>query len=356
MIGIRCKFDPLRFSIFTDHLLNNICGGNQTVHQWVFGWFAQMVQKPRERTGTSLVLRGKQGAGKTIIGEVMGLLIPSHYFLVDDPRYVTGNFNLHMATCLFLQADEAVWGGDKAVEGRLKGLITAPMQMIEAKGVDAIRLANFVRVMLTSNEDWVIPAGAEERRFQVLDVGDRCVQNHDYFRELYAQLRDGGLAHLLGALLTFDLSTVNLRQIIRTDALLDQKMRSFDPIESWLFNCLSQGAIPRGAADWPIEVPKALLYDDYINQSEKQGIRRKQDAANFGHKLNKLMPGITETRPHLPVTGDHGVTTTRRTWCYRLPPLFQVRKFWEDKLGQTINWEAPLDPESVEGEVEEFSM
>ena len=53
---------------------------------------------------------------------------------------MTGQFNAHMASCLLLQADEAVWAGDKAAEGRLKGLITSPIQQIEAKGVDPIRL------------------------------------------------------------------------------------------------------------------------------------------------------------------------------------------------------------------------
>ncbi len=47
------------------------------------------------------------GTGKSTIGEVMGSLIASHYFLVDDPRYLVGQFNAHMASCLLLQADEA---------------------------------------------------------------------------------------------------------------------------------------------------------------------------------------------------------------------------------------------------------
>ena len=44
------------------------------------------------------------------------------------------------------------------------------MQMIEFKGVNAIRMRNFVRVLMSSNEGWVVPAGMDERRFCVLDV------------------------------------------------------------------------------------------------------------------------------------------------------------------------------------------
>src|SRR5262249_54036900 len=160
-----------------------------------------MVQRPRERVGTALVMRGRMGTGKTKVGEVIGRLFPRHYFLVDDPRYVTGHFNAHMASCLLLQADEACWAGDRAAERRLKGLITSPIQQIEHKNIDPIRLKNYVRLIMTSNEDWVVPAGKDERRFAVLDVDPRCAQNHEYFREMDAELANGGLEALLADLL-----------------------------------------------------------------------------------------------------------------------------------------------------------
>lgn len=110
-----------------------------------------------------------------------------------------------MASCLLLQVDEGFWVGDKAAEGRLKGLITARRQMIEAKGVDPIRLANFVRVIFTSNEDWVVPAALDERRFCILDVAPHVAQNHAYFAERNAEMNTGGRQALLADLLAYDL-------------------------------------------------------------------------------------------------------------------------------------------------------
>jgi len=93
---------------FRDHLLVNVCSGDESLFEWVLGFFAHIVQRPPERLGVALVLQGRQGSGKTIVGQHFGALFPAHYFLVDDPRYVVGNFNVHMANCLLLQADEAV--------------------------------------------------------------------------------------------------------------------------------------------------------------------------------------------------------------------------------------------------------
>jgi hypothetical protein len=120
------KVDPKRYGTFRDHLLVNVCRSDDRVFNWVFGFFAHIVQRPRERLGVALVLRGRMGSGKTKVGEVFGRIFPRHYFLVDDARYVTGHFNAHMATCLLLQADEAVWAADKAAAVVSRDLLPRP--------------------------------------------------------------------------------------------------------------------------------------------------------------------------------------------------------------------------------------
>jgi hypothetical protein len=321
------------WSIFRDHLLNQVCQGDKGLYEWVFGWFAHIVQRPRERIGTALVLRGRMGTGKTKVGEVIGSLIPAHYFQVDDPRYITGQFNAHMASCLLLQAEEAVWAGDKHAEGRLKGLVTSHSQMIESKGIDPIRISNYVRLMMTSNEDWVVPAGMDERRFCVLDVHPRCAQNHDYFREMDEQLAAGGRERLLRDLLDFDLSRVNLRDIPRTNALLEQKFRSLDPLDSWWLGRLMDGMATTRLPGWPNSVTIDALYGDYLRSADEIGAGRKRDKATFGHRLAKLAPGIRRVRAK---AEDNG----KRPWIYELPTLAECRQGFEDMLGQPVAWPA----------------
>jgi hypothetical protein len=332
--------DDRRYKTFRDHLLNNVCSGNRDHFNWVFGFFAHIVQRPRERLGTALVMRGKMGTGKTKVGEVFGRLFPRHYFLVDDPRYVTGQFNAHMATCLLLQADEAVWAGDKAAEGRLKGLITSPIQQIEHKGIDPIRLVNYVRLIMTSNEDWVVPAGKDERRFAVLDVDPRCAQQHAYFREMDDELANGGLEALLADLLAFDLESVNLWQIPRTDALLEQKIRSLNSVESWWFERLTSGTTARQGQYWRQEVAISALFGDYLPTADKIGVRRKQEETVFGITMAKLVPSLTRVRRTVEVEDERGASVSRRTWCYALPPLEEAREAFDRIVGQSVQWPA----------------
>lgn len=322
------------WTVLKDHMLNNVCHGDEALFRWLFGWFAHMMQRPRERVGTALVMRGRMGTGKTKIGEIMGSLIASHYFLVGDARYITGNFNAHMAACLLLQAEEAVWAGDKAAEGRLKDLITADIQMIEQKSIDPIRLKNYVRLVMTSNEDWVVPAGKDERRFAVFDVHPRCAQNHGYFAEMDAEMAAGGREALLADLLAFDLSSVNLRSIPKTEGLLEQKFRSLDPVESWWLERLFDGVAVRGAENWPSEIQVDKLFDDYVAAAEKIGVKRKSEKVVFGIKMAKLMPGVAKVRRFV----DESPTSVSRPWHYVLPPLEECRAVFEAAVGQPIAW------------------
>ena len=78
---------------------------------------------------------------------------------------MVGRFNSHMISLLLLHADEGFWAGDKKAEGRLKDLVTGKTHPIEFKGKEAFWINNYVRLFVTGNPDWVVPAGFEERRF-----------------------------------------------------------------------------------------------------------------------------------------------------------------------------------------------
>lgn len=330
------------YAILRDHILTNICRGDQRLYDWVFGWFADIIQRPREKPGTALVLRGRMGTGKSKLGEIMGALFPRHYFMVDDPRYVTGNFNAHMSSCLLLQADEAVWAGDKAAEGRLKGLVTSPIQQIEAKGIDPIRLKNHVRIMMTSNEDWVVPAGKDERRFCVLDVDPRCAQNSTYFAEMDEEMRRGGYEALLADLLDFDLSKVDLRKIPKTDALLEQKLRSLDSVERWLYEALERGTTTRLGSEWLREVATVTMVDDYLEQADRIGIKRKAEETLFASKVRKIIPGIERRQGFITMKDS----VRRRAWIWHMPPLEDCRAAFEAAMQQPVHWPDAADTEA----------
>lgn len=329
---------------FLAHLRDNVCRGDEALYNWVVGWFAQMVQRPAKKVGTSLVLRGPQGVGKTKVGEVFGSLFNAHYALVSDPRYITGRFNAHLKSCLLLHCDEAFWAGDHAAEGKLKDLVTGDHHFVEFKGKEVIRIQNYVRLLVCGNPNWLVPAGFGERRFAVLDVGENHKEDHAYFAAIDAEMDNGGREALLHHLLNFDLTTVNLRTIPKTTALLDQQLASLDAEQGWWLDVLSRGLLPWGCDGNSNCCPSDRLFDRYVKHAGRTGVRRKSIQTKLGMFLNKHVPGLRRLT-HVPYaiwTKTKGLQEANGT-IYEFPALEKCRQAFAAAMQQAFPWDDTED-------------
>ncbi|MCJ2048365.1 DUF5906 domain-containing protein, partial [Methylobacterium sp. J-070] len=135
---------------------------------------------------------------------------------MSSAEHLAGRFNGHLRDACLLFADEAYWPGDKGAEGSLKRLVTEPDLFIEAKGRDGITVANMLHIIMASNEDWIVPAGEDERRYAVFTVSADHMQDETWFRPLYAEIANGGLAAMLYDMLAHDLGDWHPRRIPKT--------------------------------------------------------------------------------------------------------------------------------------------
>jgi hypothetical protein len=152
-----------------------------------------------------------------------------------------------------MRRDEAFWAGDKRSEGKLKDLVTALKHRLEFKGVDPILVNNHIRLFVTGNQEWLVPAGFGERRFAVFDVGEGKIKNNDYFAAIDAEMNNGGREALLHHLLNFDLSRVKLREIPRTAALFEQIVDTATPV-------VTASRLRRKCLACSIDSPRARIF------------------------------------------------------------------------------------------------
>lgn len=326
-----------------DHVLENVCQGNHAHFDWVMGWFAQMVQDPMRKPGVALVLRGQQGTGKSILGTSVGSLLGPHYQMAADARYVTGRFNSHLANCLMLQLDEATWGGDHQAAGKLKDLVTSEHHLIEYKGKEPVAVRNYVRLFITGNSHWLVPAGREERRFATFDVGDAARQDRRYFGAIAAELAggvqgpgsNGGRQALLAYLLDFDLSEIDFGELPDTEALRDQKLASLTSEEEWWQDVLTTGRLA-GDRDGAGLAPCSAIIDDYVRHASRAGARRRSAETALGRFLRRVVPaGGTLSRKR------HPLPTGERVPHYEFPTLEACRAAWDEQMKQRTAWPEP---------------
>ena len=226
-------------SRFLEHVRNNICRGDEALNDYLCAWMADCVQNRSRRPGVSVVLQGRQGTGKGVFCSQFGALFGRHLIQISQAGHLTGNFNSHFKDKLIVSADEAFWAGDKKAEGVLKSLITEDTIQIEMKGKDVITFRNHIRLIVSSNNNWVIPAGNEERRFFVLDVSEALMQDRTYFASIIAEMNSGGREALLQYLLDYDLSATDVGSPPKTAALMDQKRHSSSALQRWWYERLS---------------------------------------------------------------------------------------------------------------------
>jgi hypothetical protein len=331
--GFSVEPKPGDCSKFLAHIKDNVCCGDEKHYRWVVGWFADIVQHPDKKTGTSLVLRGEQGTGKTKVGEVFGSLFHHNYVLVSDPRYITGRFNSHLVSCLLLHADEGFWAGDHAAEGKLKDLITGDYQLIEYKGKEAIRIRNYVRLLVTGNAEWLVPAAFGERRHAIFDMGTDHEKDIPYFIAIDDEMNNGGREALLHHLLNFDLKSVDLRTIPKTEALLSQQLASLTAEQSWWMDTLMRGELPKGCEEDNC-CPAAELFEQYINRTMRQGVRRRVIETQIGMFLRKYVPeGLRKPRR------TYGFKTVDHFGhIYIFPPLSECRRTFAKMMQREIDW------------------
>lgn len=340
---------------FLDHLRDNVCRGDEERFEYLLGWMARTVQFPGEPGHVAVVMRGKRGTGKSVTAKVLGHLFGRHYMMVTNPRHLVGNFNAHLRDVVVLFGDEAFYAGDKKHESVLKTLITEDTMVHEQKGIDATIGVNCIHLMMASNDDWVVPAGFDERRFFVLDVGDEHAQDSNYFRDIFHDLEeDGGYESLLHYLQTYDLSNFEVRTVPKTDALRDQIIRSMDPEFDWWFQKLIRGTVLESDGDWEREVWKVELYMDYIESLRLAGRNKRSTETAFGAFMKRVLPEYGERRSRetltLELPGGREKSYDRVRYI-KLPDLETARAHYDRHFGGPFNWdelaateEEPEDP------------
>lgn len=337
--GLAVKPKKGDWTLIQRHIKEIICNNDGDIYVWVLAWIADLFQNPgNEMAGTCIVLRGKRGTGKGCFVNPLAKIVGNHALHIIHQNQLTGRFNNHLKDAVLVFADECFWAGDKTSEGVLKGIITNPTFTVEPKGKDCFSVKNHVHLIVASNDDWVVPAGLEERRFLVLDVADTRIQDTAYFGPIFKQIESGGAEAMLHDLLQMDISSINLRHAPKTDALMDQIENSMDTATRFWFDRLTDGTLRRNHGRWQEHVLTDDFYDDYITISNQTGRRHCLAKNAFVKKLRNLCPGIFSKQ----VTGG---SVGERPRALFFPPLDDCRNLFQAKVGMNIKWDA--DDESL---------
>lgn len=338
--GFTCRPVKGDWSLMQEHIYSVIASKDTKVFDYILAWLAHLFQQPGgKRPGTSIVLRGDQGVGKGCFVGNIGKMLGCHYLHIANSKQLTGRFNNHLKDALLVFVDEGVWAGDKAAEGVLKAMVTEDYFTIEPKGKDPFTVRSHLRLIVASNNDWVVPAGLKERRFCVLDVSDCHAQDNAYFGRIHDQMDHGGREAMLYDLLNdVDISTFDLNDFPRTAALFDQQVSTMKTAHKFWMERLRAGSLRDDTDIWEAYVPTRDLYQDYVNFANAIGDRYPSIDLIFTRTLREVCPQIRRSRPMIDYQGKR-----QRIPVLAFPSLNECREAFEISLRRKIDWEDEPD-------------
>lgn len=319
--------------LWHEHVRENVCQGDPGLYEWFLNYVAHMFQYPHVKPLTALVLRGGKGVGKDSVMDRVGWLLGSHYLMTANRRYLVGNFNAHLERLLMFVLNEAFWSGDKAAEGQLKDLVTGNKHVIEHKGKEPYSVANLTRVVVIGNEEWIVPATEDERRWAVFDIGDGRKKDAAFFTAMREGIDNAdGAKLLLHQMLEHPVDTQLVNVAPATAGLADQKLASLDPEGEWWHACLYEGAVKGSEFDgWPEWIGTERLFHAFTRHAKERGIRaRLPNQVHFGRSFNRMCASATRTR--------RTETPGQQVAAYNLPTVEQARADFETHMGQKLPW------------------
>ena len=312
------------------HILTVWCGRSVEQFNYVMRWLALLVQKPWVKPEVALVLRSKEGAGKTIIVKVLIDIFGPHAFVTAQRDQVAGHFNGHLFDKVLVILEEAFFAGDHASVAAAKALITNSMISYEAKGKDAVTGRSFAHVISLTNNDWAVPAGADSRRWMVLDISGERMGDHAYFAALAQEIENGGAAAFLELLGKIDVTNFNPRVLPATKALHSQQAETLshtNPVAAFWLHVLAEGefTLDYGSVVWGTGISSGEFQESY-----RLATARARHAPAFDQAAKQLRPflppgSLTKVRRSLG-PGD-------RYFEYQLPDLQVARLHFEAVTG-----------------------
>jgi hypothetical protein len=306
------------WELMHDHIYQVLGAGDPQAGLYIIRWLAYTRQHPDVVGETVLVLQGDEGTGKGTLARAMLRIFGPHALPVSQSKHLTGGFSGHLQHCCFLFLDEAFWAGDVQAEGRLKTLITEKTITIEPKYFAPFQVPNLLHILISSNNDWVVPAGPHARRYAVFKVSEEHMNDFAYFSALHAELDNGGVEAMLYDLLALDLGNWHPREIYKTAALMEQKAHSLRGLDAWIESILQEGSLPYAFKNYP----NRSLTRDLTDQAKQ--FDRYTNNSLVPRKLKKLF----RIEPF--GSGD------ARGW--KFPSLPECRKAWETHFGGEWSW------------------
>lgn len=224
--------------------LNNLCGNDDKVFDYVIKWLANRVQTPYDIPRTALLFKSIDGCGKNLFFDWFGrnILDDKYYAEVEDVELLFGKFNDIIKDKILIVGNELQATKTINLNESIKYAITTNINSVESKGEPVYKNRNNIGYVFLTNNEFPIKITKTDRRFVAIKCNNDIANNNEYFTNLRNELNSGNIDRAFyDYLMNIDLSEINFttdRPI--TDYYEDIKMNYMEPHILFINNLLME--------------------------------------------------------------------------------------------------------------------
>lgn len=246
-------------SVFLEHMAYLF--PDETERSFVLDYLALLVQRPGEKIHFALLIRGRQGTGKSWMGELLARMLGEENVSRPSNDVIQEKFGDWQKGAQLAVLEEVMAGKD--VINRLKSLITEPHVTIRPFHQRAFKMANRLNLICFTNHEDALPIEEDCRRWLVV-FSDAEPQSEPYYDRLWSFLNGGGPAFVADWLSQRKISLNPKGRAPATAGKLQMHRLGLSEVEQYLAELHESGLAPFDAPllrweDVAEALPRTLL-------------------------------------------------------------------------------------------------
>lgn len=306
--------NPTNTKLFFKHIREVLADNDEKLGEYLIKLFAWYIQHPLDRTDVFLVLKGGQGAGKSIVFDLFLGPIYGVYYLNGKMEDLE-SFNGFLAKKLMLQVEEKSKSRKPGMLDRLKSMVTCPRFLLEEKYMPKAMVDNHINLTATTNADDCAELEHDDRRYLVVKVSDKYKNNSEYFDKLASI----SYHDVHAALLEVDLTGFNPRNIPKTKIGRQQKLANMSRAMQWWYDTLfrAEDRLFNGASI----VSKVITYNLFCTWLDENYKGERYPAQQTFWRDMKCVLGdlFEESNPH---------TAINRAKSWSVPNIDEAKHYY----------------------------
>lgn len=340
--------------------------GDKDLYDWVIEYFMHPLRYPGDKIGTAIAIRGSHGDGKSIVTEQLMTPIYGDMLLrVTNHNLILGDYNEAIAGKLMIALEEAAFAGSKPDFAKMKELITGHDVVVNPKHKAPMKIDNYARMIVISNQKHFLDIEKGDRRYTVLNSAPAW-KGTDKFEALIAQWAKGGAARFMYESLNHEFRKVGegeslvINTKIKTENESVQGAESRDTLEKFFVQFLLRGnfsaADPTShlvglngdfaetkeiwALDQPLILRSAQIEDAVADFYMKRAPTKQAHAPALRTIISTMREYFGETEPDRPSVGGGKKGPTAHTLPARLDALmfaYKAGRITQDEFRSVVS-------------------